>query len=1003
MSNQGSKDSSKRRAATNHAVVNLQRQHLPSFVHLAARLRDVVALNVSGCGLQSLDGIEQFVHLELLVASANDIKTLAPLDRLHQSCHHLELLYLDNNCISDISELGWLAGLTSLKHLKLRSVKTQLHRLSRYRDTCFTICPSLRTLDGLDQQQCSKAPSLPAALLAEPSDIAMEYGYEHEINDDNISDSGSYSSLSSYRSRQGIKTPHIDEVLQRYRKKRAPHPQQQQVQSSHATIDNLDRLEQQLNSLLTNSTTPRYSLQGQSLAPQPYVGPDHATPAHTASPTRASRIPKPIRDQDHCDPSSQHEVPYDDRDSSHASAPAQSVAASWDTWVSTVASRPQPGLSREQTLRSEPRVDSEPDTLRSAVQPQTQSSEGHMSGNDYPVRPVEQLLGQELSSERHRRQQAEHSAQVLLARMQEEQERANDGLSRYEQCLDTIQQLERALKSAGQRIDDLTETKAQLHANNNQVRLEMERVKQQHEQAQNHLNLEREQHQKDIDQIMSLKESLQSLRLMQVERVKTLEIELAGAAQEVESANRTSRASRKQVSKLQELLATKESEYRTDKENMVHIHGPEVQMQLERLRQDAKEELRRQQDQHREDLLAERARYQDLEQEFRTGLHAEASRYRELQTAFENSNASNIELVHEMSALKAKATEAAEVTKRLTALIKDQQHQLAEQLATIEGLQKDSEGATSAQQQSQAAIEAERLKVADLDRQLADHQATIVAQESIINGLREERKLWSQELAHQGASLAASRGKIEAENEAFKRELETARHEAKRAEDAVKIKAKLVDDNTASIRSLRQSLADKERELHHLKEEYQRREGDLKDRLQAEKEISQQMQADLEACHERKSKLKSTVSDLTHEAEALRRENEQLRLNWQNTGDTLGQLEMQVEEMRKITQDKEQKWADENSALKSELRTATQVQEQTISELQGRLATSAAQQQELVTALEAQQSELTQSKLALATQEGQIKAMEQAHAERRAASERKMQRLQKVLAEMQDD
>jgi hypothetical protein len=43
-------------------------------------------------------------------------------------------------------------------------------------------------------------------------------------------------------------------------------------------------------------------------------------------------------------------------------------------------------------------------------------------------------------------------------------------------------------------------------------------------------------------------------------------------------------------------------------------------------------------------------------------------------------------------------------------------------------------------------------------------------------------------IVEQGASLAADRGKIEAENEALARELEAARHEAKRAEDAVKIK-----------------------------------------------------------------------------------------------------------------------------------------------------------------------------------------------------------------------
>ena len=89
------------------------------------------------------------------------------------------------------------------------------------------------------------------------------------------------------------------------------------------------------------------------------------------------------------------------------------------------------------------------------------------------------------------------------------------------------------------------------------------------------------------------------------------------------------------------------------------------------------------------------------------------------------------------------------MTKRLTSLIKDQQHQLAEQLATIEELQKQYKQSSIGQQHSNAAVDAERAKAAGLDRQLADHQATIIAQESIINGLREERKLWSQELAHQ--------------------------------------------------------------------------------------------------------------------------------------------------------------------------------------------------------------------------------------------------------------
>ena len=49
--------------------------------------------------------------------------------------------------------------------------------------------------------------------------------------------------------------------------------------------------------------------------------------------------------------------------------------------------------------------------------------------------------------------------------------------------------------------------------------------------------------------------------------------------------------------------------------------------------------------------------------------------------------------------------------------------------------------------------------------------AKLSAQESLVNGLREERKLWSQELANQGASLAQDRGRLESQIESLMREV----------------------------------------------------------------------------------------------------------------------------------------------------------------------------------------------------------------------------------------
>ena len=49
--------------------------------------------------------------------------------------------------------------------------------------------------------------------------------------------------------------------------------------------------------------------------------------------------------------------------------------------------------------------------------------------------------------------------------------------------------------------------------------------------------------------------------------------------------------------------------------------------------------------------------------------------------------------------------------------------------------------------------------------------AKLSAQESLAKGLREERKLWSQELASQGASLAQDRGRLESQIEYLTREV----------------------------------------------------------------------------------------------------------------------------------------------------------------------------------------------------------------------------------------
>ena len=48
--------------------------------------------------------------------------------------------------------------------------------------------------------------------------------------------------------------------------------------------------------------------------------------------------------------------------------------------------------------------------------------------------------------------------------------------------------------------------------------------------------------------------------------------------------------------------------------------------------------------------------------------------------------------------------------------------------------------------------------------------AQVTAHESVIDGLREERKLWGKELAHQGAALAQDRGRMVAQIDTLTKE-----------------------------------------------------------------------------------------------------------------------------------------------------------------------------------------------------------------------------------------
>ena len=120
--------------------------------------------------------------------------------------------------------------------------------------------------------------------------------------------------------------------------------------------------------------------------------------------------------------------------------------------------------------------------------------------------------------------------------------------------------------------------------------------------------------------------------------------------------------------------------------------------------------------------------------------------------------------------------------------------------------------------------------------------AQVTAQESVIDGLREERKLWGKELAHQGATLAQDRGRMEAQVDALSQEVKSLQEHLQSERDASRIKGKQIEDQLQTIHQLKQSLVSNEHETQSKQLDWQKEQQGLQLLLEQSEAANQEFQ-----------------------------------------------------------------------------------------------------------------------------------------------------------------
>ncbi|XP_022092046.1 leucine-rich repeat and coiled-coil domain-containing protein 1-like [Acanthaster planci] len=877
--------------STNLRTLNLHCNQI-SIINGLSRLRWLQHLDLSSNQIACIEGLESLTVLRTLNLSCNHIKVVVGLHSLRS----LRKLNLSYNIIKDISGLVTLHGpQSSLAHLQLHG--NQLDSFNHVVE-CVSGLQQLQelilALDTDDNPVC-RQPGYRTAMLHSLPQIQILDGMNrrgHHVPIDNIMAdipgldqyleyllSSDSTCASAQEPAVNITTPRIDQMLDRFR-------QRALMSSGTTTISGtdvqptdhevrLEQLEKQLADIMTRRQELRNAEDHSVLAhPHRWSDGDEMT-------NRQQSNRKPKRDTDQTDES--------DVESDRPSVGAVIKQRAKGSMPSNIGlAHIMDGRQQRQESRQQARSSASKHPLQKAKSVSSTSTGSPPSAPEVRGHPhhatkvthttaeqdAEKLaLMQELDNERERRWKAEQASIRLADCIKELQAKATEERELQDVAIQASTRLKQALMNE-------KEFRARLEGQLEECQAKLEDLRGKLTASQ---KAEEEQRQA-LRAMETTSAKMETERLNQhaheVKKAQEYQMKAAAMGREVDLVKAQCKQQEGKIQQLQELLASREQE-------------------------------------HRIDTLTKQ--YSELEDEFRLGLQMEAERFRELQDAFERVSHESSVAKNTLAAMTDKERRSSSMVAELTAMVKEQKGRISE-------LFKSKQEALTAYRERVQNLESQleearrkQLQYEALRQENSQVKSQLVAQESVIEGLRVERKLWGQELAQQGSSLAQDRGRLEARIEALSAEVDSLKKHSERDNDALKIKTKMLDDQTDTIRKLKEGLVERDDEIKKAREELLHHQRHLEEQLAGEQAINQETTEEVERLRERKEELKNRVAELEAELEESRKAYRSLDNKWKEKGDLIGQLETQVRQVKQNFDSKEFKMKEErDKAIQAE-------------------------------------------------------------------------------------
>jgi leucine-rich repeat/coiled-coil domain-containing protein 1 len=290
--------------------------------------------------------------------------------------------------------------------------------------------------------------------------------------------------------------------------------------------------------------------------------------------------------------------------------------------------------------------------------------------------------------------------------------------------------------------------------------------------------------------------------------------------------------------------------------------------------------------------------YRSLEEEFRCALKIESKRYNDLLNEYEKLNQECLELKSNSDEIEKSDKHNKTLISELNALIKEQKSKI--NVLIRDKKEKDEENKKLNEKLNETVNDCIKLKTL-IDNLHKEKKSLVINLKKLsdeLNDLRKEKTSWNNKLNEQKSFLMQESSRLEIENHSLLSEFDKIKREYEKQLDNVKIKSKIVEDQTETIKKLKNGIIERDDILKNIRENSLNEQKSLEKQLNQEINFAKDLKIKLEHSIERKEILENELVKLNKDYDNVKKAYEELSQKWLEKSNVINELDFEVRKIR---------------------------------------------------------------------------------------------------------